>query len=622
MTWQVYFRHDSGNGVNMDRANVTATDKWNVEALYATLDDWKKDFTKAQGMPEAPHWPEFASFKGRLKEGPAVVLQVAKAMIDLERHLSKLYTYAHLRHDEDVGNDIYKEAYLRITGLLHDFRQEICWFEPELLALSSDQLQKLLEAHELQPYRFYLEKIIRFKPHTLDADKEELLASASLALDATERAFGAFNNADVKFAPVADSKGALHELTHGKYSLYMRSQDRELRKNAFLNLHRSFAAYENTLCELIQGQVQKNCFYMKARKFSSCLEAALFPHNIDKAVYMNLIATVRKNLPVLHRYMEFRKEALKVDELHLYDMSVPLVADVEIKMEFDPAAQFIVDSMAPLGSGYQKDLKKGLFQDRWVDRYENQRKRSGAYSSGCFDSMPYILMNYYGDFNNIMTLAHEAGHSMHSFNSWKHQPYHDASYPIFVAEVASTFNEELTLRHFLASLQDPQKRAYLINQGLEGIRNTFFRQVMFAEFELKIHEFAEKGIPLTPMLLKTEYRKLVADYFGPTVKLDAEVDIEWARIPHFYYNFYVYQYATGISAAHALVELVLKNGSEKYLKFLSSGGSRFPLDLLEIAGIDMRTPSAIEATIAHFAALTEELKKSLLKPSEKSVAAV
>jgi oligoendopeptidase F len=607
----------------MDRANVPVADRWNVEAFYKTLDDWKKEFTKAQGSAEAPHWPKLAPFKGRLKEGPAVVLQLLEAVLDLERHLSKLYTYAHLRHDEDVGNDTYKEAYLRITGLLHDFRQEICWIEPELLSLSTGELKKLLDAPELQSYKFYLEKIIRFKPHTLDAQQEELMASASLALDATERAFGAFNNADIKFPPIPDSKGTLHELTHGKYSIYMRSQDRELRKNAFLTLHHSFAAYENTLCELIQGQVQKSCFYMKARKFSSCLEAALFPHNIDKKVYLNLIATVRKNLPVLHRYMEFRKAALKVDKLHLYDMSVPLVPDVEIKMEFGDAAKFIVESVAPLGAAYQKDLEKGLFEERWVDRYENERKRSGAYSSGCYDSMPYILMNYYGDFNNIMTLSHEAGHSMHSFNSWKTQPYQDSSYPIFVAEVASTFNEELTLRHFLASQQDLQKRAYLINQGLEGIRNTFFRQVMFAEFELKIHEFAEKGIPLTPMLLKTEYRKLVSDYFGPAVTLDDEVDIEWARIPHFYYNFYVYQYATGISAAHALVELVSKNGPEGYLKFLSSGGSRFPLDLLEIAGVDMRTPAAIEATIAHFGALTEELKKSLnSKAAEKTVAAV
>ena len=607
----------------MDRVQVAEKDQWNVKAIYPTLDEWKKEFTAVQGSPEAPHWPALAQYKGRLNEGPDVVLQLVEAVLDLDRKLSKLYTYAHLKHDEDVGHDVHKEAYLRVVGLLHDFRQETCWIEPELLALSEQDLKKLLHSRELQPYRFYLEKIIRLKPHTLTAEKEELLASASLALDAAERAFGAFNNADIKFPNIKDGQGKEHELTHGKYSVYMRSFDRELRKNAFLALHRSFGAFENTLCELIQGQVQKDYFNAKVRNFSSCLEAALFPHNIDKKVYLNLIATVRKHLPVLHKYMEFRKQAMGLSEIHLYDMSVPLVADADIKMEFEEASKFIVESMAPLGPVYQKDLEIGFFQDRWVDRYENDRKRSGGYSSGCYDTMPYILMNYFGEYNSISTLAHEAGHSMHSFCSWKSQPYQDASYPIFVAEVASTFNEELLLRHFKASMQDPQKIAYLINQGLEGIRNTFFRQVMFAEFELKIHEFVEQSIPLTPTLLKTQYRKLVSDYFGPAVTLDPEVDSEWSRIPHFYYNFYVYQYATGIAAAHALVETVSKNGPEKYLKFLSSGGSRFPLDLLEIAGVDMRSPAALEAIIAHFGALIDDLKKTLKKkPAEKAAAPV
>ena len=601
----------------MERAKVAETDQWNVKAIYPTLEDWKKEFTKVQGNRETPHWPALAHYKGRLKEGVMIVLPLIEAVLDLDRKLTKLYTYAHLRHDEDVAQDAHKECYLRIVALLHDFRQETCWMEPELLALPDHELKKLLNARELQPYKFYLEKIVRLKPHTLETKQEELLASASLALNTSEQAFGAFNNADLKFPSIGDSQGKIHELTHGKYLVYMRSQDRELRKNAFLTLHRSFGAFENTLCELINGQVQKNYFIAKARRFSSCLEAALFPHNIDKKVYLNLIATVRKHLPVLHRYMEFRKQALKVDELHLYDMSVPLVGDADIKMEFDEAAKFIVESMAPLGAVYQKSLEKGFFQDRWVDRYENDRKRSGAYSSGSYDTMPYILMNYFGEFNSMMTLAHEAGHSMHSFSSWKTQPYQDASYPIFVAEVASTFNEELLLRHFRQALQDPQKIAYLINQGIEGIRNTFFRQVMFAEFELKIHEFVERSIPLTPTLLKTEYRKLVTDYFGPAVTLDSEVEVEWARIPHFYYNFYVYQYATGIAAAHALVETVSKNGPEKYLKFLSSGGSRFPLDLLELAGVDMRSPAALEAIISHFGVLTEDLKKAL---KEKAVA--
>jgi oligoendopeptidase F len=586
----------------MDRTEVSAAAKWDVEAFYPSLESWKKEFTASQ-------FSELAEFRGRLHEGPSVIRQLLEMALGLERHLSKLYTYAHLRHDEDVAHDPHKEAYLRAVGALQQFRQESAWIEPELLHVA--KLKDFLSDPVLEPYKFYLERVLRMKPHTLDAEQEELLAGASLALDASGRAFGAFNNADLRFPAVVDSQGEAFPLTHGKYSLYMRSLDRTLRKNAFLTLHRSFAAYENTLCELVQGEVQKHVFLMKARGYSSSLEAALFPHHIDKEVYLNLIATVRRHLPALHQYMAFRKEALKLDELHLYDMNVPLMGDVEIKMDFDPAARLIVESVAPLGKSYQQDLEKGFFQDKWVDRYENDRKRSGAYSSGCFDSCPYILMNYQDDFNSIMTLSHEAGHSMHSLLAWRTQSYHDSGYPIFVAEIASTFHEELTLRHFLNTTPDPLKQAFLINQQIEGIRNTFFRQVMFAEFELKLHQLVEQGTPLTPTLLKQEYLQLVADYFGPSVTLDPEIAIEWARIPHFYYNFYVYQYATGIAAAHALVELVLKEGSGKYLKFLASGGSRYPLDLLLTAGVDMRAPQAIDAMMTHFVQLTEDLKKHL-----------
>ena len=477
----------------MDRAEISEQDKWDVGAFYPSLDEWKKDFTSIR-------FSELGTFQGRLHEGPSVIRALLESALGLERHLSKLHTYAHLRHDEDVANDLYKEAYHRAMGVLQEFRQKSAWIEPELMKIS--QLKDFLSDPCLKPYKFYLERILRLKPHTLDAEKEELLASASLALDASERAFGAFNNADLRFPPVVDSQGKSHPLTQGKYQVYLRSPDRELRKNTLLTLHRSFGAYENTLCELIQGEIQKHVFLMKTRSYPSCLEAALFPHHIDKQVYMNLIATVRHHLPILHRYMAFRKEALQLDELRLYDMNVSLVRDVEIKMDFDTAARFIVDSVAPLGNVYQKDLERGFFQDRWVDRYENDRKRSGAYSSGCYDSRPYILMNYHGECNSIMTLSHEAGHSMHSFLAWKSQSYHDASYPIFLAEIASTFHEGLTLRHFLAKTTDPLKRAYLINQQIEAIRNTFFRQVMFAEFELKLHQFVEKGIPLTPTLLE------------------------------------------------------------------------------------------------------------------------
>ncbi|MBP7075225.1 MAG: oligoendopeptidase F [Rhabdochlamydiaceae bacterium] len=599
--------------MEMKRSEVAAQDRWNVEAFYPSLEMWNKDFNRLKSQVPGTVWSEIKNLKGQLKEGPAAVVKLLELYIDLDRQLTKLYVYSHLRHDEDVGSTETKEAHLKITALTHEFRQEMAWIEPELLQLPEKELSNLLEAPEAQPYRFYLEKIVRLKPHTLDEEKEALLASATLALDATERAFGSFNNADLKFPKVMDEKGELHELTHGSYMTYMASRDRTLRKETFKAMHNAYGQWENTLCELIQGEVQKHQFFAKARHFQSCLDAALFPHRIDPQVYRGLIQTVRAHLPILHNYMALRKKLLGVDELHLYDLRVPLIADVDIKMDFEEASQMIIESVAPLRDQYQSILKKGLFEERWVDRYENERKRSGAYSSGCYDSHPYILMNYQGRFQDIMTLSHEAGHSMHSYFSKKNQPYHDASYAIFVAEVASTFNEELTLMHLLKKVSDPRQRAYIINQKIEDLRNTFFRQVMFAEFELKIHECVEQGIPLTPDYLNKEYLQLNRDYFGSSVIIDDEIKHEWARIPHFYYNFYVYQYATGISAAHALVQKVLRDGPDNYLQFLSAGGSRFPLDILKSAGVDMTTSEPIIETLKLFADLTIQLEEVMIQ---------
>lgn len=591
-----------------ERNEISLEDRWNVESLYPSPEEWKKDFAKWQGEEGKTRWPKLAAFKGTLSEGPKAIRAALECYLELERNLTKLYTYAHLRHDEDVAQDDNKQAYIRATSLYNTFREETAWFEPELL-----QIENLdLRAKDLQPYRVYLEKIIRLKPHTLAAEQEELLAGAGVALDAAHRAFGAFNNADLKFPSVQDSQGKTYELTHGKYLLYLRNKDRTLRKNSYTAFHEAFAAYENTLCELINGQVQKHLFLMKARNYPSCLDAALFQFQVDPSVYRELIQAVRANLGSLHQYLDLRRQLLGYDELHMYDLHVPLVPNVDLSMDYKEAEKLVIEAMAPLGKEYQNDLRKGLEQDRWVDRYENNRKRSGAYSSGCYDSMPYILLNFQGNFQDLMTFSHEAGHSMHSLLSHRHQPYQDSQYPIFVAEVASTFHEEMLKRHMLSKISDKAKRAYLLNQKIEDIRNTFFRQTMFAEFELKIHEFAQAGVPLTPTLLKQEYRKLNVDYFGPNVVVDPQTDIEWARIPHFYYNFYVYQYATGISAAHALVDKVEKEGPEKYLKFLSSGGSRFPLDLLAMAGVDMRKPEAVEATIHHFENLSSELKKALI----------
>jgi oligoendopeptidase F len=597
-----------------ERNAIAPQYQWNVEALYPSWEAWEQDFEKWGRPEQQPHWPEFNPFRTSWKESTENLKRLIQLSCQTVRQLSKLYTYAHLRHDEDVAEETAKQAHSRITSLLHALRQETAWIEPEMLQLSEDQLQALLKESSLQEYAFYLEKIFRLKKHTLPAAEEELLAMAGKSLDTASQAFSAFNNADLKFPAIEDSAGNKKELTHGKYLLYLRNPDRKLRENAFKTLHQGFNAYENTLCELLNGQIQSHVLDMRARKYSSCVEAALFPNQIDVKVYSALIAAVRAHLPALHRYMKLRKEVMELNTLHLYDLFVPLVKQVEMGMPYEEATQVIIESVAVLGEDYQRALNQGLTQDRWVDLYANKRKRSGAYSSGCFDSMPYILMNYHGTFNDVMTLTHEAGHSMHSLLSRLHQPYHYSQYSIFVAEVASTFHEELLLRHLLTKAKNKEQKAFLINQKLDDMRATLLRQTMFAEFELKIHTLAEQGVPLTPALLKKEYRQLNEEYFGPDVHLDEEVDIEWARIPHFYYNFYVYQYATGISAAHALVDRVLKGeeaARKSYLDFLSAGSSRYPIDVLLLAGVDMRTPQPVESAMRHFDELVGELAELL-----------
>jgi oligoendopeptidase F len=499
--------------------------------------------------------------------------------------------------------------------IFFDFQQECAWIEPELLALPADLIDDYMKSPELADYRFHVEKIVRMRPHTLSADKEELLAMAGKPLQAPPKAFSALNNADIKLGKITDSEGKEHDLTHGLYQMYLRSQDRVLRENAFKGMLNSFQGFENTIAELLYGQVQTHLFNAHARQYPTCLDAALFPKKIPLSVYRSLIQAVRGGLETLHRYVRLRKKILHLPEVHLYDMYVPLVPQVDIKMSYVEAEDAIIESVAPLGEQYQNALKRGLKSERWVDRYENKNKRSGAYSSGCFDSFPYILMNFRGILRDTFTLAHEAGHSMHSYLSKTSQPYHYSHYPIFVAEVASTFNEELLMNLLLNRFTKKEEKLFLVNEKMEDIRATLFRQTMFAEFELKIHELVESGAPLTPSLLKEIYYQLNADYFGPDAFIDDEIRIEWARIPHFYYNFYVYQYATGISAALSLAEKVLAGDSgarDNYLAFLSSGCSLFPIDLLKLAGVDMTTPEPVQAALRKFDSLLTELESLTL----------
>ncbi len=598
-----------------NRSEVPSDDRWNVEALYPTFSAWEKAFSEVREQESSPHWPSLAAFRGRLNEGASVLKEVLDRSCTLSRELEKLHTYAHLRHDEEITDDANKSAYQQIMTLLFDFQQESAWIDPELLGLPSETIDAYMQAPELLDYRFHIEKIVRMRSHTLSADKEELLAMAGKPMQTPPKAFSALNNADLQFGNVKDSEGKELPLTHGLYQMYLRSPDRVLRENAFKGMHNTFLGFENTIAELLYGQVQSHIFNAEARHYPSCLDAALFSKKIPVAVYRSLIDSVRKGLGSLHRYVAMRKKVLKLPEIHLYDMYTPLVAEVDIKMDYGQAEEVIVESVAPLGRSYQEALHKGLKQERWVDRYENKNKRSGAYSSGCFDSFPYILMNFRGILRDTFTLAHEAGHSMHSQLSRSAQPYHYSHYPIFVAEVASTFNEELLMQLLLRRFTSKEERLFLINEKMEDLRATFFRQTMFAEFELTIHELVEKGTPLTPTLLKELYHQLNVDYFGPDAVIDAEIDVEWARIPHFYYNFYVYQYATGISAALSLAEKVLsgdQTAQENYLSFLKGGSSLFPIDLLKMAGVDMTTSSPVEAALRKFDSLVTEFESLAL----------
>lgn len=594
------------------REEVAPEDCWNVESLYPNLESWEKAFKQFEENSKGNTWPQIQAFRNKLTEGPEVVRKALETLFALTREIHKLYTYAHLRHDEDIAADKHKNAYQRIMGVYYELTSQIAWVEPELLELPADKQKQYLDSPELKDFRFYLEQIFRLKEHTLSADKEELLSLAGKSLQSTHKAFSAINDADFVFGEIKDKDGNNKPLTHATYGIYLREQDRELRKNAFLTLQGKYKDYQNTIAELLNGTVQSHIFAARTHKYPSSLDAALFPKNIDTSVYRSLIKAVRDNISTLHKYIALRKEILNTGDLHLYDMYVPLCKDVDFNISYKEAEELVIESVKPLGTAYQNILSKGLKDERWVDRYENKNKRSGAYSSGCYDSCPFILMNYKNILRDAFTLAHEAGHSMHSYLSHANQPYHYGDYTIFVAEVASTFNEQLLTRVMLERAKTKEQRFYLINEKIEDIRSTLFRQVMFAEFELFIHESAEQNIPLTPTYLKEKYRELNAFYFGKDVIIDPEAEFEWARIPHFYYNFYVYQYATGISAALALYQRVIQGGDkerEDYLGFLKAGSSAYPIDILAKAGVDMRKPDAVTSAIHHFDQLVDQLAK-------------
>lgn len=600
--------------MSIPRSQTQPSDTWDLEVLYPDLTSWQQACEAFYRETGSPPWSKLSQYQGRLGEAPEILKATLDTEFSLNRGLEKLYVYSHLRHDEDIAHEEHKAAHSRAMTLYHELRKESAWIEPELLLLSESTLKNYLTSPLLKDYAFYLEKILRLKKHTLSPQEEALIALAGKALSTPGRAFSALSDADFVFGTIESSSGEEREVTQSSYMLFLRNQDRTLREAAFRAMHGMYKKYENTLCELLGGCVEGHHFAARAHRYSSCLEASLYPKNVAPDVYRSLIQAVRGNLSLLHRYVELRKRLLSLSHLHPWDLYVPVTKDVDLRIDYHEAVDLIVESVRPLGVAYQDLLKKGLKEQRWVDRYENKSKRSGAYSSGCFDSYPYILMNYKGMLRDVMTLAHEAGHSMHSLLSRSHQPYHYSDYPIFLAEVASTFNEELLSRLLMERFTSKQERIFLLHERIEDIRATLFRQAMFAEFELMIHEMVERKEPLTPGCLNKAYLKLNQDYFGEALTIDKQIEVEWTRIPHFYYNFYVYQYATGISAALALCDRVSEGGDKErddYLSFLKGGSSRYPLDLLQQAGVDMRSPTPVNQALSKFGALVEELETLL-----------
>ena len=588
------------------RSEVKIEDTWKVEDIYADVAAWEADIEKSLKLTG-----ELAGYEGKLNTAENVYA-AAKLEEEIDYTISRLYSYAARVSDVDTGNAENQKLLMRIRTTYVGINEKLSFIDPELLALPDGEIEKFYaEKPELEYYRRALNERLRFKAHTLNPEMEKLLASAGEVIGLPGNAFSMFNNADLVFPEITDENGEKVRLTHGRYIPFLESQDRRVRKEAFEAMYSTYESYKNTLAALYAGQVKSHIFSARARKYDSCLDAAVFRNNVPGEVYRNLIEAIHSNMDKMYRYVRLRKKMLGVDELHMYDNAVPLVKDVDVKIPFEEAKKTVYEALAPLGDDYRAILKEG-FDNRWIDVYENEGKRSGAYSAGVPGAHPFVLLNHSGTLDSMFTLAHEMGHALHSYHSFKNQPYVDAQYVIFVAEVASTCNEVLLVKYLLSKTTDRDQRAYLINHFLDSFKSTVYRQTMFAEFELKTHEMAEKGESLTPDLLKKIYYDLNKLYFGDDMVVDDAIAMEWARIPHFYYNFYVYQYATGFSAAVALAERILSEGApavEDYKKFLSGGCSKTPIELLKIAGVDMSTAKPINDGLKLFDELLDEMEK-------------
>ncbi len=591
----------------LTRDEVSVESQWDLTGLYSSDVDWNAELTALEAEIK-----KYASFVGTLGESALKLKACLEFDMNFSRQLEKLHTFAHLKNDEDKTNSLYQGNYEKVMMLVNEASKAASFIRSEIMSIPEDRMGRFLTEKELEFYWFHLEQILRYREHTL-SEKEEALLAASGEMGRTMRdVFDMLDNADLQLGMIEDENGETVSLTHGNFQSFLQNYDRRVRQDAFHTYYKAYESHQYTYSTLLAGSIKKDLFYSRAKNFSSYRAKALFSENISMEVYDNLIESVHQNLDPLYKYFGLRKRLLKLNELHIYDCSVPLVEGIKWHMSFEQAVKEIRTALNPLGEEYVEQVTRGLTADRWTDRYENKGKRSGAYSSGCYDSNPFILMNYREDnINSVYTLAHEAGHSMHSLYSRKNQPYLYSDYTIFVAEVASTFNEALLTRYFLGQDIESDMRIYLVCREIDNFRGTLYRQTMFAEFEHQVYKAAEGNEPLTLESFKKIYSNLLQRYFGPEVVLDDCLPLECFRIPHFYFSFYVYKYATGISAAYALSDRVLSGGEAElndYLGFLKSGGSKYPIDLLKSAGVDMLSPEPVRTALAKFSTLVDELE--------------
>ena len=594
-----------------ERKDVPQSDKWDLSQLYKSDADWEKDLAKISELTE-----KVCSFKGKLSENSETLLASLKALEELDRTIEQVYQYASLQHSADEGDSAAQEKHGRVMMAVTDSESRISFYTPELMAIEDEKLNQWIEQPQFSDFKIFVKKSVHMKPYILSEKEERILALQNESAQTAYNTFSLLTNVDLNFGTVKIN-GTEKALTQTTWSQFMDNPDREIRREAYQKFYATYEAHQNTLATLYAGSVNNDVFSARARGYNSSLEAALYSNKVPVSVYKNLVETVRKNLEPLHKYYSIRKRALKVDHLKHYDVYAPLVADVDTHTTYEESVEICRNAMAILGKEYTDTLCGGLLNG-WCDRYENKGKRSGAFSSGGYVGYPYILLNYKEDvIRDVFTMAHEGGHSMHSWYSVHNNPYLSYNYTIFEAEVASTFNEELVFQYLLKQAEeknDGRMKAYLLSMRASDILATLYRQTMFAEFELKAHEMVENGQPLNATVLRGIYRQLLVDYFGPEMEFESNSDMEGLRIPHFYNAFYVYKYATGISAALALAKRVTTGGQsekEDYFKFLKSGGSRYPIESLKVAGVDMESTKPVQDALDVFKNIVDELDKIL-----------